>query len=138
MNKKADASFLLCILVAIAFCIATFMAFITSNAQLKEASQDLEQLSIGIQFFQTYAVEESKIIFKESLINCPSCSLESLKRKITEVSTEKDQHLENSGNLFGKFRNSEFEIEKKENLFTLKIPSVFVKSESKNSEITKN
>ena len=137
MNRKGDAPLILTILIAVILSSMALWVFITSNSQFRESSQQLDDSSVNLEFFQHYIIEEAKYIFSDSLSSCVSCSLDNLKGKLLEVSIKKDKKIENTGNFFGRLRNEDFSLDFKDSVYYFRINDVFVKSGEGKSEITK-
>ncbi len=131
INKKSQIAIILLFPLAIVLSLGVLFAMASFNSKFDSQSENLSQMMFEIKFNELYAGQQAQLIFQESISSCQSCSLDQIKQKIIQIATERENlnKFERAGNLYAKFRNSEFEISQSDNLYNLKINSLFVQSE---------
>lgn len=130
MNKKAQIPTLLLPLMALILAAVALYSFVSFKDTMPPQSEFLSEMMQEIEFNEPYALAETKLIAKEAIQNCPSCSEEQLKNKMKDSAQWREEkfYREELGNFFGKLRNKEIAIENKENKITIKIESLFIQS----------
>jgi Tfp pilus assembly protein PilE len=131
LNKKAQVPTLIIFIVALVLAITTLFAMVSFNNNLTSQSKQLSEMMEEIIFNEKYIIEQAKLIAQGTLLNCPTCEAEQIKKKYKEDAGEREQLFRygGAGNFYAKIRNDEFEIEKQDNLFILKIEDLFVESQ---------
>lgn len=140
MNKKSQVAIIAFVLAA--FLIAGIPIYneLTFSNNFNSHEQELNSVLTNVQFNKNYIISEAKLIGEETLLKCPSCSVEQLKQKFKEIAnqTETNFRYDGAGNFYGKIRNNEFNIVQENGKYLLKIPGLFVESESGFNKIRKN
>ena len=131
MNKKSQIAIILLFPLAIVLSLGVLFVMASFNSKFDSQSENLSQIMFEIKFNEMYVKQQAQLIFQGSLSLCKSCSPDQLKQKITQIAAERENlnKFGGAGNLYAKFRNSEFEILQSNNDYTLKINSLFVQSE---------
>ena len=125
MTKKAQAPTILIFLVALALVGIALYAMATFSEMMNEA-----------EFNQFYIEAEAKLIAKQTLAKCQSCSSEQLKEEYREIAeqTETLVRPEGIGNFYSRISSGDFQIENN----ILKVENPFVESIKSNNKITRN
>ena len=140
MNKKSQIAIILLFPLAIVLSLGVLFAMTSFNSKLNSQSENLSQMMFEIKFNEIYVRQQAQLILEESIFSCQSCSLEQLKQKIIQIASERENlnKFEGAGNLYAKFRNSEFDISQSNNSYSLKINYLFVQSEKGFNKIQRN
>src|SRR3989344_7252784 len=112
MNKKGDVATGILLIITITLILVSLGGMLSFNSQLDSKSKLLSEMMNEIEFKENYVKEQTKLIFNETVGNCGECDNESLKKEIIKVAGEREKlnRFEGAGNIYGKFRNGEFEI----------------------------
>ena len=140
MNNKSQVASALLFIMTIVLIITSIWTMVSFNSKLDSQSENLSQMMFEIKFNELYVMQQTQIIFQESILSCQSCSIEQLKEKIIQIAAERENlnKFEGAGNLYAKFRNSEFEISQSGSSYNLKINNLFVQSERGYNKIQRN
>ena len=140
MNKKGDVATGLLLIITITLIILSLWGMVTFNSELESQSNLLSETMYEIEFKENYVKEQTKLIFNEAIGNCGECDNESLRKEIIKVSGEREalNRFEGAGNVYGKFRNGEFEIVDVEGFKELRIKELFVQAKRENNKINRN
>jgi hypothetical protein len=133
LNKKSQTAFIMIFVIAIILVPMALYTMATFTNDLNFQSKDISQLSYELELNHQYVLAQSKILAKQTLSKCISCSPTALKQKFIELSAEKENlfRYEGSGNFYGKIRNGNFTV--KDNQIILE--DLFVESEIKENKI---
>jgi hypothetical protein len=136
MNRKADVPMLLIPVVAVALCLAALFAFASFNGGLEERSDDLARLTGNVAFNENYIRAQAKLIWNETLGNCPNCGDAQLKEKFIEIAKEKESLFRDPGteNFYGRVFRGEFNVTSS----NLSIDGLFMEEKVANNKIKRN
>ena len=141
MNHKSQIAIIMLFPLAIILSLAALFAMASFNNNLDSQSKNLSEMMSNVKFNEIYVRQQAHLIFNESLSSCNGCSLEQIKEKVIVVAAERETiHLyEGAGNLYAKLRNpAQFQVEKNENEYLLKIGDLFVQSQKGQNRIQRD
>jgi hypothetical protein len=143
LNKKAQYAEGILPVIALVLAVLTIFSFLTFDANIQTRSKDKSQLTTLAIFKNQLALEETKILVKETLNSCNYCrDSEALTFTLHQQAGEKEKYLplENYGNLFGRLRNIPdfFLFVNPQGNYQLEIQNVFLVAQIGNSKITRN
>lgn len=133
MNRKGQLAFLVFFIVAIALVIAVLVSFSNFSSNFGGLSLLNSKMLSNIEFGSEYVVSTAKIIAKETI----SSNNSNLKEKFIELAEKKELKVYEGGNFFAKIRNGEFNFEKVDEKYVLKIKELFVQARAGNSEMNR-
>lgn len=130
MNKKGEIQYLLIPLIAFLLASASIYSMISMEKNSTEQTQNLRSLQRQLSLNQEYVFAQAEILMKKTNEECKACSPARIKSKFQELAAAKENEFryEGAGNFYGKIRNGEFEIEKKDGKINLAINQTFVEA----------
>jgi len=133
MNRRGNIAFLLLPVIALVFSLLALFAFLSFSNNFDNRSRDFSDLMGQGDFAERYVIKKTEMIVKDS-INCDEkiykeiCKEQDLKKRIVAISAKNDINYNTIGNIFAKFRNSEFEWIENDGGYEIKISGLFIQS----------